>query len=121
MSRILVVDDEIYLHRIYEEFLSLKGDLVIGFATNGEEAINTYKSLVEKPDIILMDYRMPIKNGIDASKEILQVNNPPKIIFISADDSIKQEALSIGVKGFIDKPFSLEIFIEMIRKTEMSL
>ncbi len=56
-----------------------------------------FKSFLKKPDIILMDHRMPKKNGIEASKEILKINGKTKIIFLSADSSIKEEVLSIGV------------------------
>jgi len=121
MARILIVDDEVFLHQFYTEFLKLNGDQIVGYATNGEEAVLIYKSLSEKPDIILMDYRMPMKNGIEASKEILKMNNSSKIIFVTADNNIKQEALSIGAINFIDKPFSLDNFMKIIKNAEMSL
>ena len=41
-----------------------------------------------KPDLIILDYHMPIKNGLDAAKEILEINPKQKIIFISADESM---------------------------------
>lgn len=75
-----------------------------------------FKSFSEKPKIILMDYRMPIKNGIEASKEILQMNGNTKIIFTSADKSIKDEALSIGAFCFKDKPFTVEELIIDIKR-----
>jgi len=75
-----------------------------------------FKSFLKKPDIILMDYRMPIKNGIDASKEIMKIDGKTKIIFLSADNSIKEEALSIGVTKFRDKPFSINELINDITK-----
>lgn len=77
-----------------------------------------YNRFSTKPDIILMDHRMPIKNGIEATKEIFQnsSNIKPKIIFISADRSIKEIALSIGVISFKNKPFSLERLFNNIEK-----
>ena len=62
-----------------------------------------------------MDHRMPLKDGIEASKEILQINNNTKIIFVSADVSVKEEALSIGVFCFKDKPFTIENLIDSIQ------
>ncbi|MFW9988849.1 MAG: response regulator, partial [Candidatus Odinarchaeota archaeon] len=50
----------------------------------------------------------PKKNGIEATKEILSINNHTKIIFTSADRSIEKEALSIGAISFKEKPFSIE-------------
>ncbi len=57
---------------------------------------------------------MPKKNGIEATKEILQIDKNVKIIFISADDSIKEEVLSIGAFSFWDKPFMIESLINKI-------
>ena len=114
MVSVLVVDDEISLELLYTEILRANGFEFAGFARNGEEAISMYKSLLVKPDIILMDYRMPIKNGIDTSKEILEIDNQSKIIFLSADMSIKDEALSLGIISFIDKPFTIKNLVRHI-------
>ena len=73
-----------------------------------------FKAFSDKPKVILMDHRMPKKNGIDASKEILKLDKNVKIIFITADNSIKEEALSIGAFSYIDKPFMIEDLIEDI-------
>ncbi len=59
---------------------------------------------------------MPIKNGIEATKEILQINSNTKIIFTSADEDVKEEALSIGAFSFIDKPFDFDLLIDNIKK-----
>lgn len=75
-----------------------------------------FKSFSDKPDVVLMDYRMPFKNGIDASKEILQIDDTIRIVFLSADSSIKEEAKSLGVFSFKDKPFSMDNLIKNIQK-----
>ena len=62
-----------------------------------------------------MDHRMPEKTGIEATKEILQMDKRVKIIFISADISIKEEAFSIGAFSFWDKPFTIEQLIVEIQ------
>ena len=99
----------------------MSGFDVIGEAKNGEEAVSLYITFPKKPDIILMDHRMPIKNGIEATKQILNINKKSKIIFTSADNSIKQEALSIGAKYFLDKPFSITELIDKIKKVSINL
>jgi len=101
--------------------LGMSGFDVIGEAKNGEEAVSLYITFPKKPDIILMDHRMPIKNGIEATKQILNINKKSKIIFTSADISIKQEALSIGAKSFIDKPFTITELIDKIKKVSINL
>jgi len=96
--------------------LRASGFDVIGIAKNGKEAVEMYKNFPIKPDIIIMDHRMPIKNGIEASKEILSINSEAKIIFASADTTIKEIAESIGVLCFKSKPFSNERLIQNIEK-----
>ncbi len=96
--------------------LKISGFSIIDTATNGEEAVNIYKSFSEKPDIILMDHRMPIKNGKEASKEILQINKSAKIIFASADQTIKESALALGAIAFVEKPFTMKNLIDNIQQ-----
>ncbi|MFX1480778.1 MAG: response regulator [Promethearchaeota archaeon] len=108
MISILIVEDDIYLQKLYEMMLDTQGYKVVAKAGNGDEAIDLFKSLSTKPDIILMDHRMPIKNGIEATIELIKLNSNSKIIFISADNSVKKQALSSGAKKFIEKPFSIE-------------
>ena len=110
----LIVEDDSYISRLYKIILKLAGHRIVGIANNGECAIELYKSISEKPDIILMDHRMPIKNGIDTTKKILEINKKAKIIFISADDSIENLALSLGAFCFITKPFKFEDLLESI-------
>ena len=59
---------------------------------------------------------MPEMTGIEATKKILQIDKRVKIIFFSADVSIKEEAYSIGAFGFKDKPFTIESLIDEIKK-----
>ncbi len=99
----------------------MSGYRVIGEAKNGQEAVSLFNSFPKKPDIVLMDYRMPIKNGIEATKQILKINDKSKIIFTSADNSIKQEALSIGARSFLDKPYSVTDLITEIKKIYKNL
>jgi YesN/AraC family two-component response regulator len=99
----------------------LSGFDIIGEAKNGEEAVSLFSTFPKKPDIILMDHRMPIKNGIEATKQILKMCNKSTIIFTSADNSIKEEALSIGAKSFLDKPFSIKELIDEIKKVSINL
>ncbi len=99
-----------------KELLISKGYEIAGIANNGEKAIFMFKSFSEKPKLILMDYRMPIKNGIETTKEILQIDTNTKIIFMSADESVKKEALAMGTFCFVDKPFDIELLITSIKK-----
>ena len=116
MISVLIVEDDLSLQHLYGLMLNTFGFKVLAKVSNGKEAIDVFLSLDNKPDVILMDHRMPVKNGIDTTKEILSFNSHSKVIFISADKSIKKEALSIGAALFIEKPFSVNQLHEEITK-----
>ncbi len=105
--KVLIIEDDLSLQNLYCVFLKHLNIQDIQIANNGSEAVEIFKSFPQKPKLILMDYRMPVKNGIDATKEILALDNTSKILFLSADNSILNEALSIGACDFLSKPFRL--------------
>ena len=115
MVKIFIVDDDQSLQRLYGLILREAGFEIIDTAINGKVAVEKYKNFKEKPDIILMDHRMPIKNGLDAMIEILEIENSTKIVFASADISIKKKALSFGACAFLDKPFKMQGLITTIK------
>ena len=94
----------------------MSGFQVLGIANNGDEAIKMFRSFPEKPDIIILDYRMPIKNGLDALKEILQIDHNSRVIFASADKTIKEEVYSYGAMEFLDKPFTHQKLISTLNR-----
>ena len=96
--------------------LKFAGFQVIDVADNGRDAVNKFESFSEKPDIILMDHRMPIKNGIEATKEILEIDNKTKIIFVSADKSVRENALLVGAICFKEKPCTYKRLVNNIQK-----
>ena len=104
LATIMVVDDDGFLHSVFERMMNILGHTIVANAYNGEEAIEKYVSLNPKPDIILMDQRMPVMNGIEATNEILRINPSALIIFVSADDSISEETVTVGAVGFLTKP-----------------
>ena len=116
IEKILIVDDERSLQFFYERILTIGGFEVAGIASNGKEAVSMFKSFSNKPKVILMDQRMPEMSGIEASKLILQIDKSVKIIFISADASVREEAISIGVFLFIDKIFTVSQMLSAINK-----
>lgn len=75
-----------------------------------------FKSFSDKPKVILMDHRMPIKTGIEATKEIIVIDKNVKIIFTTGDSTVKEEALAAGAFSFQDKPLTIEHIITEIKK-----
>ena len=121
MVKIFIVDDDRSLQRLYGLILRDAGFEIIDIAINGKVAVEKYKNFKEKPDLILMDHRMPIKNGLDAMIEILEIENSTKIVFASADISIKEKALSLGACAFLDKPFKMQGLITTIKNLTENL
>jgi len=114
MYTIFIIEDDPMLQELYNLMLRYAGFKIVATAYNGEEAVNKFKAFEKKPDLILMDNRMPIKNGIDAAKEILKINGGSRVIIASADLSIKDYSLSMGITSFVAKPFTYDELIKAL-------
>ncbi|MFW9773158.1 MAG: response regulator [Candidatus Thorarchaeota archaeon] len=115
MIRIFIVDDDQSLQRLYSLILKEAGCEITAIAIDGKDALDKYKSMKEKPDIVLMDHRMPIKSGLDAMDEILKINRNEKIVFASADITVKEKAMNHGAIAFLDKPFKMHKLLNTIK------
>lgn len=102
--KILVVDDEILIRNVINEYLKKEGYEYIE-AENGEQAINIIKK--EEIDLIIMDIMMPRLDGFSAAKEIKKIKNIP-IIMLSArkEEYDKLLGFDIGIDDYVTKPFS---------------
>ncbi len=114
MVSIFIVDDDENLHRVYRSFFTMKGIDVIASAFDGSEAVKIFGKLNPRPDILLMDYRMPIKDGVSTTKEIRQMDPASKIIFLSADETARDQALKAGAISFLIKPVRFAHLLETI-------
>jgi two-component system chemotaxis response regulator CheY len=109
-ARVFVVDDEDFIRDLYKDVFESAG-LTVFSACNGDEAVNIFKTLKSKPDIIIMDHRMPGKDGIQTTKEILMIDPSVPIIFSSADVSVREQALEAGACSFWTKPFPCSLLV----------
>jgi two-component system chemotaxis response regulator CheY len=116
MTSVLIVDDELFIVELYRDILQLRGYRVVGTAFDGEEAIRRYTDSTEKPDIVIMDHRMPVMNGVEATKEIIRMNPMQKVIFVSADVLVEKEARDAGATEFLPKPFRMDDLIEKMAR-----
>jgi len=107
MLKILVVDDEVDICDFVKNFFKER-DFEVFVAYDGKEAVSLVKA--RDPDIILLDIKMPIMDGIEALKEIRKWNSDKKVIMITAvEDAEKmEEARKHGVTEYITKPLLLE-------------
>ena len=94
----------------------LKKDYTISWVTNGEEAVNSF--LRERPDLILMDIRMPVMNGIQATEKIRTIDIALPIVAVTANAFLieQQQALAAGCNDIIAKPYTYERLKETIIK-----
>lgn len=105
---VVVVDDSKLSRKVLRNMLEEAGYAVIAEATDGEEGIAAY--LQFKPDVVTMDITMPNMNGMESLKEILAMDKNAMVVMISAAGQQKKiiEAIKLGAKRFITKPFEEE-------------
>jgi two-component system chemotaxis response regulator CheY len=116
MTSVLIVDDAAFMRMMIKDILSKNGFEIAGEAANGAEAVEKYKEL--NPDLVTMDITMPEMDGIQALKEINQVDSGAKVIMCSAmgQQSMVIDAIQSGAKDFIVKPFQADRVLEAIKK-----
>jgi CheY-like chemotaxis protein len=106
-KRVAIVDDDIQLRMAYSFVLEHLGYRTL-MAGDGDEIVDQVLDAKEAaPDLILMDYRLPKTNGLEAAKAILRKRPIIKIIISTADDSVRRDAISAGMT-FLQKPFSMD-------------
>jgi DNA-binding NarL/FixJ family response regulator len=114
--RVLVVDDQEVVRAGFAALLGTQPDLtVVGVAADGQAAINAYQSA--QPDVILMDVRMPIMDGIEATRQITKADTPPRILMLTTFDLDEHvyDALIAGASGFLLKDVSAERLFDAVR------
>lgn len=114
--RVLVVDDQMMVREGLSVLLNaMPGIEVIGEAVNGREAIAQVAAL--RPDVILMDIRMPEMNGIEATREIVASDADAKVLVLTTFDldEYVYEALRAGASGFLLKDASARQLADGVR------
>ena len=113
MNTILIVEDDANLRRLYQVELEAEGYRVL-LAKNGNEAIESVAE--EVPDLIVMDIRMPEKDGLDAMAGILNDHGKIPVILNSAYSSYKDDFLTWAADAYITKSADLEPLKSKIRE-----
>jgi DNA-binding NarL/FixJ family response regulator len=115
--RVLIADDEALVRAGLRVLVDSAPDLhVVGEAADGVQAVRQARAL--QPDIVLMDIRMPIMHGLEATKVILDsAGPPPRILIVTTfdDDEHVFEALHSGASGFVLKDTPPEQLLDAIR------
>lgn len=113
-TRVLVVDDALYMRQMIKDILTEMGCAIVGEAVDGEDACRKYDET--KPDLVTMDLMMPVKGGMDALREIRAKDPLAKVVVISALDQREPqlEALALGAVDYVVKPFERDRVREAI-------
>lgn len=114
--RVFIVEDDRMVIETYREILKIHGFELIGWSYDGEEAIQKLKEMKPRPDVVLMDHRLPMKSGVETTLILLRMDPHLKILFISADATAKSAAMASGAVGFVRKPFDLKEFVSTIKQ-----
>jgi DNA-binding NarL/FixJ family response regulator len=114
--RVLLVDDEALVRAGLRMILGTADDLeVVGEAGDGAEAVEQAHLLA--PDVVLMDIRMPRKDGLAATRELRRLPNPPRIVILTTFDADEHvfEALQSGADGFLLKDTPPKSLVAAVR------
>lgn len=111
---VAIVDDEAQLIRTYELLFKRRNIPMSFVAHDGPEAIEKFKKVDPRPMVVIIDYRLPSISGLDVMKAILAIEPKTKIVFISGDESVRQESLDSGATAFMKKPTPIKEITETI-------
>ena len=115
--RVLIVDDQMLMRQGLQTLLDLENDIqVVGQASDGTEAVSVVAHT--KPDVVLMDVRMPRLNGVEATRQIRAQTPQTQVIILTTfdDDEYVFEGLRAGAMGYLLKDVSAEDLTDAIRR-----
>ncbi|MBC2721586.1 response regulator [Desulfosporosinus sp.] len=115
VAKILVVDDQLGVRRLLFETFR-EDQYEVEMAANGEEAVVLLESF--KPDLIMMDMKMPGMNGIETLRQIRALDSQVGVIMMTAygDAQNMEQAKELGILHYMGKPFDLFELRERVRK-----
>ncbi len=115
-DRVLIVDDAAFMRMMLKNILKEAGFEIAAEAASGNEAVEKFEET--GPDLVTMDITMPDMDGLEAVKQIIDIDENAKIIMVSAMGQQKMvvEAVQAGAEDFIVKPFEKERVLEAIKK-----
>ena len=114
--RVMIVDDQAVVRLGFQALLDSQPDIsVVAVAADGREAVQFARTA--RPDVVLMDVRMPVMGGIDATRALQELPNPPHVLILTTFDldEYVYEALRAGASGFLLKDATPEQILDAVR------
>ena len=107
-KKVLVVDDQYGIRLLLKEVFSKDTNIIIYQASNGKQALEVIQH--EKPDLILLDMKMPGMDGIELLRRLKRLNTRAKVIMMTAYGELDmvEEASELGASAHFTKPFDIE-------------
>ena len=114
MTRVLIADDQALFREGLRKVLEANGLEVVGEAADGEDAVRL--AIEHAPDVVLMDLRMPVMDGVAATRQIAQLPRAPRVVALTTfdDDASVFDALRAGALGYLLKDTQSTKLIEAI-------
>lgn len=115
MIKVMLVDDQTLVRQGVKSLLSLADSIeVVAEASDGQQAIELIPNV--KPDVVLMDMRMPVKSGLEAIQELSALKQLPPTIILTTfdDDELVLAGVKAGARGYLLKDVSLEQLVSAI-------
>ena len=114
--KILIADDQALVRAGFRAILESEEDMrVIGEAGDGHEAVEQSRAL--RPDVVLMDIRMPVLDGLEATRRVLRHPEPPRVLVLTTfdQDEYVYESMKAGASGFILKSAPRDQLVHAVR------
>lgn|SRR5574344_635641 len=107
-KKVLVIDDSPFIYKAVQKALTGTEYEVVGNALDGQLGIDKY--IETRADVITLDVTMPVMDGLETAKKLVEINPNVKIVMLSAmgDETLLNQAREIGVRYFLTKPFRPE-------------
>lgn len=116
-SKIMIVDDSLRARRALKALISQQeGITVTAEASNGQEALQNISK--QKPDIVIMDIRMPVMDGLEATRAIKAGGSQIKVIILTMYPEYQPEALAAGADAFLVKGSPLDEITDLVRSIQ---
>lgn len=113
--RCVIADDSAFARKNIAGVIARLGGTVVGEAANGKEAVDLFDRF--RPDLVLLDITMPLQNGVDALRQIMERDQTAKVVVVSSigHKEMIWKAITLGAKHFITKPFDQDYVGAIIR------